>query len=140
MKTLIRPPFALMLFSAASVAWAQASPSAEAASAASTTAAAPAAAKPLFAVEFRTGATWNAALPPGQQAFMREHSANLKKLRDEGRIRIGARYGEVGLVVLEAASIDEARAWIEADPAVKAGTFRYTINPFGVFYGGTLQR
>ena len=55
---------------------------------------------------------------------MSEHSAKLKKLRDEGRIRIGARYGEVGLVVLGAASIDEARAWIDADPAIRGGTFR----------------
>ena len=102
--------------------------------------AAAAASKPLFAVEFRTGPAWNPALPPGQQAYMREHSANLKKLRDEGRIRIGARYGEVGLVVLEAATIDEARAWIEADPAVKSGTFRFELHPFGVFYGGTVQR
>jgi uncharacterized protein YciI len=60
----------------------------------------------------------------GQQAFMSEHSAKLKKLRDEGRIRIGARYGEVCLIVLEAASIDEARAWIDADPAIRGGTFR----------------
>lgn len=98
-------------------------------------------AKPLlFAVEFRTGAHWNTSLPPGQQAFMREHSANLKKLRDDGRIRVGARYGEVGLMVLEAASIDEARAWIEADPAVKAGTFRFEIQPLAVIYGGTLSR
>ncbi len=109
--------------------------------AAEASASAPAAAKPLlFAVEFRTGAHWNAALPPGQQAFMREHSANLKKLSDEGRIRVGARYGEVGLMVLEAASIDEARAWIEADPAVKAGTFRFDIHPLAVIYGGSVSR
>ena len=102
---------------------------------------APAAIKPLlFAVEFRIGANWNPSLSPGQQAFMREHSANLRKLRDEGRIRFGARYGEVGLMVLEAASIDEARAWIEADPAVKAGTFRFEIQPLAIIYGGTLSR
>jgi uncharacterized protein YciI len=43
-------------------------------------------------------------------------------------------------VVLEAATIDEARAWIEADPAMRAGTFRFEIHPFGVFYGGTVGR
>jgi uncharacterized protein YciI len=60
----------------------------------------------------------------GQQAFTREHSAKLKKLRDKGRIRIGARNGEVGLVVLEAASIVEARALIDTDPSIRSGTFR----------------
>ena len=128
-----KPRLGLVLsFALSSVAFAQAAP----ASAAS----APAAAKNLFAVEIRTGPQWNAALAPGQQPLMREHSANLRKLRDEGRIRIGARYGEVGLVVLEAATIEEARAWMEADPAMRAGTFRFGIHPLGVFYGGTVGR
>jgi uncharacterized protein YciI len=94
----------------------------------------------LFAVEIRTGARWNSALPPNQQPLMREHSANLRKLREEGRIRVGARYGEVGLIVLEAATIDEARAWMDADPAMRAGTFRYEIHPLGVIFPGTLAR
>lgn len=113
-----------------SAAFAQAAP-ADAASV-------PAAATNLFAVEIRTGPQGNATLPPGEQPLMREHSANLRKLCDEGRIRIAARYGDVGLVVLEAATIEEARAWMEADPAMRAGTFRCEIHPFGVFYGGTV--
>jgi uncharacterized protein YciI len=112
----------------------------DAAPQASAPASAPAAAKPLFAVEIRTGANWNAALAPNQQAFMREHSANLRKLRDEGRIRIGARYGDVGLIVFEAATIDEVRAWMDADPSIKAGTLRFEVFPFGVFYGGSVGR
>ena len=96
--------------------------------------------KQLFAVEIRTGPQWNTALPPNQQPLMREHSAHLRKLRDEGRIRIGARYGEVGLVVLEAANIEEARSWMEADPSMRGGTFRFEIHPFGVFYGGSVGR
>jgi uncharacterized protein YciI len=94
----------------------------------------------LFAVEIRTGPQWNSELPPGQQPLMREHSANLRKLREEGRIRVGARYGEVGLIVVEAATIDEARAWFDADPAMRAGVFRYEIHPLGVIFSGTLSR
>jgi uncharacterized protein YciI len=124
-----------LAFALPGAAFAQAAPAA-AASAAS----APATAKHLFAVEVRTGPQWNVALPPGQQPLMREHSTNLRKLRDEGRIRLGARYGEVGLVVLEAATIEAARAWMAADPAMRAGTFRFEIHPFGVFYGGTVGR
>jgi uncharacterized protein YciI len=129
---------AVLLASLAGSARAQQPTTAPAAASAPLSAAATS--KPLFAVEFRTGPQWNAALPPGQQAFMREHSANLKRLRDEGRIRVGARYGEVGLIVLEAASLDEVRSWIDADPAVKAGTFRYELHPLAVFYGGSLGR
>jgi uncharacterized protein YciI len=130
-----RIAFALaFVIGAASVAFAQ--------QAAMGTASAPAAgpAKHLFAVEIRTGPQWNVALPPGQQALMREHSAHLRKLRDEGRIRFGARYGEVGLVVLEATTIGEARAWVEADPSMRGGTFRFEIFPFSVFYGGAVGR
>ncbi len=94
----------------------------------------------LFAVEIRTGPQWNSALPPNQQPLMREHSANLRRLREEGRIRVGARYGEVGLIVVEAATIEEARAWIDADPAMRAGVFRYEIHPLGVIFPGTLAR
>jgi uncharacterized protein YciI len=100
----------------------------------------PAPALRLFAVEIRTGPQWVSALPPGQQPLMREHSANLRKLREEGRIRVGARYGEVGLIVIEAATIDEARAWMDADPAMRAGVFRYEIHPLGVIFPGTLAR
>lgn len=118
---------------------AQAQPAATA-SAPGPAASAAASALRLFAVEIRTGPQWNSALPPNQQPLMREHSANLRKLREEGRIRIGARYGEVGLIVVEAATIDEARAWMDADPAMRAGIFRYDIHPLGVIFPGTLSR
>jgi len=96
---------------------------------------APAAAK-LFAIEITTGPNWDAAKPPPQQAFFREHSAHLKKLRDEGRIKMGARYAEKGLVVIEAADEAEARSLVEADPSMKAGTFKFTLAEMRVFYPG----
>ncbi|MDX2217492.1 MAG: YciI family protein [Burkholderiales bacterium] len=90
----------------------------------------------LFAVEITTGPGWDTAKPPPQQAFFREHSAHLKKLRDEGRIRMGARYADKGLIVIEAADEAEARALIEADPSMKAGTFKFTLAEMRVFYPG----
>lgn len=93
---------------------------------------------PLFAVEIRTGAKWDAAKPPQEQPFFREHSQNLRRLRDAGHLVMGARYGEVGLVVLAAADAAAARAMMDADPSLEAGTFRYELHPFNVFYGGTL--
>lgn len=93
---------------------------------------------PLFAVEIRTGAKWDAAKPPQEQAHFREHSQNLRRLREAGHLVMGARYGEVGLVVLAAADAAAARAMMDADPSMEAGTFRYELHPFSVFYGGTL--
>ena len=133
--TATRLAMALMLtLAAAAAALAQSVPASAA------PAASGAVSRGLFAVQIRTGPQWNTALPPNQQAHMREHSAHLHKLREEGRLRIGARFGEVGLVVLEATTIDEARAWMEADPSMRGGTFRYEIHPFSVFYGGAVAR
>jgi uncharacterized protein YciI len=98
---------------------------------------APPAAK-LFAVEFRTGPAWDANKQPQDQLHFREHSANLKRLRDAGRLLVGARYSDKGLIVLSAATEAEARAEIAKDPTVQAKVFAYEIHPFMVFYSGCL--
>ena len=71
---------------------------------------APAPAAPLYAAIYKTGPKWDAAKPPNEQAFFREHSANLAKLRAAGTIVMGARYADIGLVVVTAANVDDARA------------------------------
>ena len=93
---------------------------------------------PLFAVEIKTGPKWDPARPPPEQAFFREHSAHLRHLREAGHIRLGARYGDKGLIVLAAATIEEARGWIDADVSMQHGTFAYELHPFAVFYGGAV--
>ena len=99
-------------------------------------AAQPAAAKPLFAIEFRTGPKWDAARKPHEQDGFAGHSANLKRLRDAGALLLGARYSDKGLVVLTADSEASARAEIDGDPSVAAGTFVYELHALRVFYPG----
>jgi uncharacterized protein YciI len=94
---------------------------------------------PLFAVEVRVGPKWDPSKKPHEQALFREHSANLKVLREAGHLVVGARYSDVGLVILAAESEEAARAMIDADPSIAAGTFTYRIHPFNVFYPGTLR-
>ncbi len=94
----------------------------------------------LFAVEFKTGPAWDATKPPNEQAYFKEHSANLKQLRDRGVLIVGARYADKGFIVLSAVSADEAGTMIKADPAVQHGTFVYELHEFKVFYPGTLSR
>lgn len=94
----------------------------------------------LYAVEFRTGPAWVADKPPNAQAHFAEHSANLRRLREAGALRIGARYADKGLVVIEATSMDAARAMVDADPSIAAGTFVYEIHEFALFYEGSLTR
>jgi uncharacterized protein YciI len=93
---------------------------------------------PLYAAVFKTGPKWDPAKPPNEQTAFRDHSANLARLRAAGAIVMGARYGDVGLVVVSAATEAEARKLFEADPSVSAGTFSLEVYRFSVFYPGTV--
>ena len=64
----------------------------------------PEAAGRLFAVELKTGPSWDHTKAPHEQALFREHSASLKKLRDAGHIIMGARYSQNELRRLQRAS------------------------------------
>ena len=96
-------------------------------------------AKRLFAVQIRTGAKWDAAKPARDQLHFREHSANLKRLRDAGHLVMGARYSDVGFIVLKAKSEADARAMMDEDPSIKAEVFRYEIHLMSVFYPGNVE-
>lgn len=93
----------------------------------------------LFAVEIRTGPNWDSSKPPGEQKFFSEHSANLKHLRDTGRIAMGARYSDIGLIIFSGRSADEIRTLMSQDPSMAAGTFKYEVYPLNVFYPGLVQ-
>lgn len=93
----------------------------------------------LFAIEITVGPRWDASKAPQDQAYFREHSANLRRLREGGHIVLGARYADKGLVVVAAASAEGARKMMDADPSIAAGTFVFEVHPFSVFYPGTVQ-
>lgn len=97
------------------------------------------AAESLFVVHFSTGAGWDAAKPPPQQKFFAEHSANLNRLRREGRLLLGARYGDKGMIVLRAADEAAVRAELAQDPSLEAGTFTAQVDSFRPFYHGSTQ-
>lgn len=94
---------------------------------------------PLFAVVFRTGPKWDAAKPPNEQAFFQEHSANLRRLREAGSIAIGARYADVGLIVVTAKDEAEVRRLFEADPSIANGTFQMDVHAFYPFFKGCVN-
>lgn len=93
----------------------------------------------LYAVEIKTGPAWDSAKPAHEQAHFREHSANLKRLRDQGSLVLGARYSDKGFVLLQAATEQEAHAMMQRDPSVQARVFAYELHEFKVFYAGTVQ-
>ena len=89
---------------------------------------------PRFIVHLETGPAWNPELPPGEQTNFAEHSANMNRLRNEGTILFGARYGEYGLLIFEGTSAQSVTDALEADPGVKAGIFKYHVEPISIFY------
>ena len=94
---------------------------------------------PLFAVEFRTGPGWDPAKSAAEQAHFREHSANLARLRKEGRVVVGARYSDKGFIVMSGSTADDVRALLDADPAVQQRVFDVEVNEFFVFYAGCVS-
>lgn len=93
----------------------------------------------LFAVRFTTGPKWDASKPHNEQAFFAEHSANIARMRREGLLVIGARFGELGLLVLRLPDEESVRAQLARDPAVEAGTFVAQIDRFMPFIHGSTQ-
>ncbi len=63
---------------------------------------------PLFVVHFETGPSWNKSLAPPDQPSFREHSFNLNRLRNEGAIVFGARYGDLGMIFVKAETLRTA--------------------------------
>ena len=71
------------------------------------------------------------------------HVARLQKLQDEGRLLLAGPFPAVdandpgtagftgSLIVVEFPSLNEARAWANEDPYVKAGVYQHvTVTPF----------
>jgi len=71
------------------------------------------------------GPAWSAADTPENATLQQAHLGYFAKLHPEGRLALVGPFGDDtdmrGMGLLRAASLDEARALAEADPAVRAG-------------------
>jgi uncharacterized protein YciI len=94
----------------------------------------------LFVMMYTTGPGWDPALPPAQQPHFAQHSANLTRLRQDGRIVMGGRFGQWGLILVRAADEASAQALFAADSALVAGTFRGELQRWSTIYEGSVTR
>lgn len=94
----------------------------------------------LFLVQLSLGPAWVAGKPPTEQPSFGEHGRNMKRLRDAGRIEVGARYADKGMLVLRYATENDARTEIAADPGVQAGIFTFELFELQPFYDGCIKR
>jgi uncharacterized protein len=78
----------------------------------------------LFLFQYSPGPAWRAGVPMRQQG-LGSHGAYMQRLQDEGRLFAGGGYvGEDGgMAIVSAASLEEARAMLAADPAITSGIF-----------------
>jgi hypothetical protein len=90
----------------------------------------------LYIVTYTTGPSWDANKKPSEQAYFKEHSANLSKWRKEGIIQLGARYSDKGIIILKAPSLLVAKELVLRDEGVLYKLFEADIQKFNVFYPG----
>jgi uncharacterized protein YciI len=91
----------------------------------------------------KKGPAWSPDSTPEISALQEAHLANLRRLRDEGKLVLNGPLldsfqlsGEIrGIGVLKAASMAEAREWIGTDPMVKVGRLVFELHAWMVGKG-----
>ena len=95
--------------------------------------------KQYFIAIFSRGTAWEDAKPAHEQIGFKEHSENLRRLRAEKRLAIGGRYGDKGMLIIEATSEDDARSLFVSDVMVSKKTFTLELHQFRPFYKGSIE-
>jgi len=94
----------------------------------------------LYALVFTRGPAWDDGKPAGQQSGMREHSANLNRLRAEERVVLGGRFGDYGLILVRVRDREDAVGLLAPDSATARGVFRAELSPWYTIYDGSVSR
>lgn len=99
----------------------------------------PGPAKQYFIAIFSRGPAWDEKKQANEQTGFKEHSENLRRLRAEKKIPIGGRYGEKGMVIVQAQNEDEARSLFASDLMLVKKTFTLELHQFRPFYKGSID-
>jgi uncharacterized protein YciI len=80
------------------------------------------------------GAKWTPEKTPATEELQKAHMANIIRLAEMKKLVVAGPFGDNGqlrgIFVFKVASIDEARALTETDPAVRAGRLAIDIHPW----------
>jgi uncharacterized protein YciI len=93
----------------------------------------------FFIVIFSLGEAWQKDKPAHEQLHFKEHSANLKRLRQEKKILLGGRYADKGMLLLSSENEAAARKEFESDPMLAHKLFNLELYPFNPFYKGCVE-
>lgn len=94
----------------------------------------------LYAVTYTVGPLWDVNNSPNEQPYFKEHSARLSQLRKDGVIKVGARFGVKGMIVITASSLNAAKEIIFSDTAVINKLFVAEVEKMNIFYDGCIER
>jgi uncharacterized protein YciI len=82
----------------------------------------------------KKGPNWTSAQTPESQKTLHQHLVNVLALLDSGKaVAAGPFRGDTdlaGIFILRASSAAEAKTWVDADAAVKAGLFVAEMHPW----------
>lgn len=82
----------------------------------------------------KKGPKWTGAQTPETQRILHQHLVNVLALLDSGKAVVAGPFGDdtdlAGIFILRASSAEEAKTWVDNDPAVKAGLFVAEIHPW----------
>jgi uncharacterized protein YciI len=91
----------------------------------------------------KKGPTWSPDSTPEIDALQEAHLANLRRLREEGKLVLNGPLldsfqlsGEIrGIGVLKASSLAQAQEWISTDPMVKVGRLVFELHAWMIEKG-----
>jgi hypothetical protein len=94
----------------------------------------------LYIVTYTTGPSWDFSKKPNEQPYFNEHSVFLGKLMKDGTAKLGARFADKGMMVIQATSLAAARELITSDAAVVNQLFKVDVQKFNVFFYGCIEK
>lgn len=82
----------------------------------------------------KRGPKWDATKEADRNSILKQHFGNVISLLDSGKAVIAGPLsdgtGPAGIFILRATAAEEAKAWVDNDPAVKAGLFVAEMHPW----------
>ena len=82
----------------------------------------------------KKGPAWDSTKAEDRNSILQQHLRNVLALLDSGKAIIAGPFNDssdlAGIFILRAASAEEAKAWVDADPAVKAGLMVPEMHPW----------
>jgi uncharacterized protein YciI len=82
----------------------------------------------------RPGPKWATTTEQARNPILQQHFANVMSMLESGKAVIAGPIdgdtGLAGIFILRASSAEEAKNWVDSDPAVKAGLFVHEMHPW----------